>query len=166
MPESPRLTVIKALTTQLETITVVNGYTRDMTGKVFRGRSTFGQESPEEMLSILEAPRPDFGLLAAEHGRLRKEDWMLLVQGWTDEDPVNPSDNAYNFAQEVEECLGRVIAVASNTGRPTYPSEYMLGNRITSFAISPPVIRPPTDGVSSKTFFYFQVKVGLVSNLG
>jgi hypothetical protein len=166
MAESKRLNVLKALTTQLETISVANGYSRNMIGKVFRGRSSYGEESPEEMISILEAPRPDVAQYAAENGRARKEEWTLLVQGWCAEDQKNPSDNAYNFAQEVEECFGQIIAVSSNMGTPVFPDRYLLGNLITSFAFSPPVVRPPTEGVSSKTFFYFQVRVGLVSNLG
>jgi hypothetical protein len=54
--------VLIALTDLLKTISPANGYSFNLTTSLFRGLSRFGDESPETMVSLLEAPKPDFGL--------------------------------------------------------------------------------------------------------
>ncbi len=173
MADSYRLTVLKRLTALLEE-TIPTPYPgiapeppANLAGCVFRGRSVFGESDPKWMLSILESPRPGPGFFA-EDGSRRRELWTLLIQGWCPEDKQNPSDPVYGFADDVERMLERVVASSRETGKPKYPRYYMLGNAIdgngcliTSFEVGPPTVRPPTDGVSSKCFFYIPAQVGL-----
>lgn len=165
MADSGRLAVLKALTDHLAATTVADGYNFDLVGAVFRGRGRFGDGDPDTMVSILENPRPDFGSFAAG-GSLRSEGWPLLIQGWTVDDKLNPSDPVYGLLDDVERRLGRLIAVSEHTGNPLYPSEYLLGRKITGLEITPGVVRPPTDGISSRCFFFLPLRVGLAVDFG
>lgn len=164
MADSYRLAVLKALTVQLKGITPAAGYNYDLSGAVFRGRNRFGDSDPATMVSILEAPRPDNGLFVGDRAT-RHEMWPLLVQGWCPDDKDNPSDPVYGLLDDVERCLARVIATDDGTGDGMYPAEYMLGKKITALEISPGVVRPPTDGISSRSFFYLPLRVGLAAGL-
>lgn len=166
MANSPRLSVLIALSDLLKTMTPANGWGYDLSESVFRGRSKFGEDDPETMVSILEAPKPDYGLTSGENGGHRKEEWNLLLQGWCPEDHDNPTDPAHEMMWAVEQLLNKVIAVDGRSGNPKYPAEYMLGNKITGFAFGPGVVRPATEGISNRAFFYLPVRVGLVTRNG
>lgn len=166
MANSPRLNVMIALCDLLKTLTPANDWPYDLSQAVFRGRSKFDENDPDVMVSILEAPKPDYGLSAGENGGQRKEEWNLLLQGWCPDDPVNPTDNAHEMMWAVEQLLNKVIAVDSRSGNPKYPPVYMLGGLIVSFAFGPGVVRPATEGISNRAFFYLPVRVGLVTRNG
>ncbi len=160
MPDSRQLDVLKALTTHLEGMTIDGGYDYDLDGRVFRGRAMWGDEMPLPMVSILEAPRPDERPSVGGHeNAFRAEDWVLLVQGWVEDDIDNPTDPAYGLKANVEKRLSDIIAVRESNGLPLYPSVYRLGGKIAAMSIGPGVVRPPQDRVSSKAFFYIPVVV-------
>jgi len=163
---SPRLNVLIALSDLLKTMTPANGWDYDLSAAVFRGRSRFDETDPDTMVSILEAPKPDYGFAVAELGSQRKEEWNLLLQGWCPDDGEHPTDNAHEFMWAVEQLLNKVIAIDGNSGKERFPNEYLLGRRISSFAFGPGVVRPPTEGISSKAFFYLPVRIGLVTSNG
>lgn len=171
MADSYRLTVLKRLTALLETtvVTPVAGITLPATlaGVVYRGKARFGDDSPETMLSILESPRPN-GANYTDSNQARNEDWSLLIQGWCPEDQAQPSDPIYSLLDDVERTLDRITRTSRDTGYPKYPNDYRLGTAldgegslITDFRASPGVVRPPTENLSSKCFFYLPVSVGL-----
>lgn len=164
MADPIKLQVLKALTALLEGIapTPYDGRTVPTTlaGRVFRGRSRFGDNDPDLMLSILEAPRGGVSFFAGEN-EARRDRWQLLIQGWCPDDKDNPSDPVYLLLDDVEKQLDRVIATSSNTGYPKFPEHYMLGNLIVDFEMQMGTVRPPTENVSSKSFFYLPVQVGL-----
>ena len=162
MAKSPRLNVLIALTDLLKTITPANGYDHDLSTGVRRGIAVFGDEAPATLLSILEAPRPDPGREIGDLDRGRNERWTLLLQGWCPDDSENPTDPVYEMAEDVERCLRQITAETAH-GRPVVPDVYLLGNLITDFSMQPPVVRPPTEGVSPKAFFYIQVQIGLAT---
>lgn len=171
VPDPPRLIVLKRLTEHLETITRANGYYHDLAAAVFRGRLLFGEGDPLPMLSILEAPRSSIGEYADENNNVKKDEWQLMLQGWAADDVHNPCDRAYGLAHDVEKCLGRIVRVnrggeGLEPGKPTYPDSYLLGGLITSLTFSTPNVRPPTEGVSSKAFFYIPLRVGLAQDVG
>ncbi len=172
MADSYRLSVLKALTTHLKGITPANGYTAaqwgldyDLSDKVFRGRTVFGEGDPIPLVSILESPRSDPGLFTDE-GYQRKEDWSLLIQGWATDDVDNPTDPAYGLMDVVEHRLMRLIAVSEHTGTELYPDEYLLNRSVADVRVSPGVVRPPMEQVSSKAFFYLPVRLTLVRGNG
>lgn len=163
--DSYRLKVLKALTVHLQGITRANGYFYDLAPvgkdkKVWRGRTSFGDETALPMLSILESPRSDVGQYA-DAGSERSEFWNLMVQGWVKDDVENPTDPAYGLMDAVERHLLRIIATGKN-GQPVYPNEYRLGGLISDLVVPPGVVRPPQEGVSSKAFFYLPIRVGIV----
>lgn len=157
---SYRLDALKKLTVFLKTITVANGYSHDLDANVFRGRAVFGAEDPNPLISILESPRSDVGSYAGENER--KDGWGLLIQGWTTDDPENPTDPAYELMDEVERHLERISACSPINGQPIFPGDYMLGKTIADIKVHPGVVRPPMEGVSSKAFFYLPVTLTLV----
>jgi hypothetical protein len=160
MPDSKQLVILKALTTHLDGMSVEGGYGFDMAGRVFRGRAVYGDEMPLPCLSILEAPRPDETPRPYSHENLRRiEDWVLLVQGWVQDDKDHPTDTAYELKAHVEARLSEIIALDSG-GRPTHPAAYRLGpgqsgkGLIAGATIGPGVVSPPRQNVSAKAFFY------------
>jgi hypothetical protein len=162
--DSQKLQVLKALTTLIEG-TSVTPYTditlpATLAGLVFRGRHRFADNDPPTMVSILEAPRPGPTNFTGEN-EARKEDWLLLVQGWCPDDKRNPTDPIYSLLDDVERRLVRVIQRRGSDGGAKYAEHYMLGNLVTSFRAGPGVVRPPTENVSSRAFFYLPVQVGL-----
>jgi len=167
MKEPIALAALKVLTAHLEGIKPTNGYDFDLRGKVFRGRVRFGREEPLPMLSILEAPRPEDGLLlpvAAENNRRSVREWGLLIQGWAVDDPEHPTDPAYYLMAAVEQRLSDLVAVKTS-GQPVDPAVYRLGNtaagkpRISGATIGPGLVRPPQEGISDTAFFYLPVSL-------
>lgn len=164
MADPQKLQVLKALTVLLEGIApsapTIDPPLMSMSGLVFRGRNRFGDDDPKTMISILEAPRPNNSVYTGEN-QARSDDWLLLVQGWCPDDKTNPSDPIYFLLDDVERRLDRVIAESASTGYPKYPEHYMLGGLITGMRVGPGTVRPPTEQISSKSFFYVPVQVGL-----
>ncbi|WHM53118.1 tail terminator [Xanthomonas phage XAP3] len=163
---SKRLDVLKALTAHLEGITPANGYKHDLSRRVFRGRTRFGADKMSNlpMLSILESKAPDFGMPADEENTVRLDEWILLVQGWAKDDPINPTDPVYLLAAEVEARLG-MLTVLDENGLPIYPGVYRLGQKIAKLTLAQPVVRPPEEGLSDTSFFFLPIRVGIKTDL-
>lgn len=144
MPDTKQLTILKRLTALLESITPANGYSIDLTGRVFRGRSVFGPETEVPFVSILESLRPDPQPVEGGTNRWRRvEEWELLIQGWTAVDMVNPTDALYELKGAIEKCLARIIQT-TNEGSPAFPNDYRLGRTVAAARIGPGIIRAAT----------------------
>lgn len=171
-PTPYRLRVLQKLTKHLEGITPLEGYEFNLQGAVFRGRAVFGDDAPKTMLSILENPRPDYGMFVGDD-QGRAEGWVLLIQGTTELlDAEHPLDRLYYMAADVENRLAGIVAQKGDgSGRPAFPEMYMLGRDeggktlITSLEIGPPVIRPATEA-TSRACFYLSLRVGLAVVFG
>lgn len=167
MADSIRLQILKALTDHLKGITPANGYPYDLSNAVFRGRLIFGEDSPLPMLSILEAPRSNAGVEGGEYLSARSETWNLLLQGWVNDDPENPTDPAYGLMDAVETRLSLIVKTKDDgSGRAHDKAVFLLGGLIGSLQFGPGVVRPPAEGVSSKAFFYLPVRVNLARIAG
>lgn len=164
MADPQRLRVLKALTALLEgttpTAPTIEPPLASLVGRVFRGRARFGDNDPDVMLSILESPRPQ-SLVFTDEQQASHGTWQLLIQGWCPDDKENPSDPLYFFLADIEQRLDRVVAESQSTGYPKYPEHYMLGGLITKIEVGQGTVRPPTENISSKSFFYIPVQVGL-----
>lgn len=164
-----KLTVLHALTNALADITPANGYQTDMSptdrgdgvliSRVYRGRSWFGDNDPIPMLSVIEGvdpgePVPE-PLLVAQQGQY---DWNLLVQGFIDDDPENPTDPAYVLLADVKKRLA--VEVVRNA--PGTHTRAPLGlppkgrNVVSSMSVGTGVVRP-ADDLSSKAYFWLSV---------
>lgn len=160
-----RLVVLQRLAKLIETAVGEDhkGELFDLTGRVYRGRVEFGNETSLPAVSILEAPTPDIPRTAGE-GQASADTWTILIQGWAEDDETNPSDPAYWLAAAVQAKLSEIVE-QKDGGRPKYPENYMLGKIITSFEMSPYVVRPVDARASSRAFFYLPVRVGLARNV-
>jgi hypothetical protein len=173
MADPKQLRVLKKLTAHLEGINPDNvdpatnaAYTRDLRGKVFRGRSLLTVKDASEALAIWEYPRQDIYAPVGDHGIVRMESWSLMLQGWPVDDPENPSDPAYELLAQVEMRLSRIVAEKSQ-GREggLYPDEFMLGGDLGSLIIAPGIVRPPEDAASRLAMFYMPLVLGVKVNV-
>lgn len=165
MADHIKLQVLKALTAHLEGITSANGYQHDLKGKVFRGRAVIGANESVPVLNILESPTPLEGFYADEQKTLRKDMWVLLVQGWVEDDPRNPTDPVYALLADVQRRLSDIVSLDEGTNRPRWPGVYMLQGLVSDMDIGQDAVRPAQEGVSAKSFFYMPIRVTLPVNL-
>lgn len=164
MAESKRLQILKRLTDHLKGIDGAYPYDHDLRENVFRGRTLYGAGDPLPLVSILEGKAADYGSFADDVQSVRKDSWLLLIQGWVKDDTLNPTDSVYPLLADVEMRLSDIVA--TENGKAKFSGVYMLGGLISSLTIAAPVVRPPDDQeVSSKAFFYLPVLVGLKSDL-
>lgn len=164
---SHRLEVLQLLTAHLQGITVANGYTYELSSSVFRGRMIYGDDDPIPMLSIIEATVVPKSLYASDNDEARKDEWPLMIQGWATDDHDNPTDPAYRLMAAVERRLYEIIKTRDDgSGFPANKVAYMLGNKIANLRFGAGTVRPPTEQVSSKAFFYLPVKVTLATVAG
>lgn len=149
--DSKRLAILKRLTEHLETITKDNGYDHDLDGRVLRGHLVIGdREVP--LVSVLESFNPDRE--PSEAGghieRQQKDHWILLIQGWAQDDADNPTDPAHGLMADVKKCLSRIIDQRDPA--------HLLGGLVIDARIEPGVVRPP-DETSAKAFFWLRMQL-------
>lgn len=167
--DSKRLATLKRLTLFLSNeITLANGYLHDLSEKVFRGRMYFTEKSPLPCLSILDNINPDRSPIYAgrddgEPG-VGKSRWVLLVQGWVDDDKDNPTDPGEQLMADVKKALAKL----NDDPNPMSPAEphpdQLLGGLITGLEYEPGTVRPP-DQNSSKAYFFMRVILEFVENV-
>jgi len=163
---SKRIDILKALTEHLEAIVVdPDGEAESLTGKVFRGRTVFGDEVAPPFLVILEAPRQLLSLQGGDEKTTRKDDWRLLIQGFAQDDSINPLDPAYELLAYVEQRMARLLAEKGNGGGPLYPLEFRLGKRVHSILFTNPIVHPPDNDVSDTAYFYMPVTIQVATDM-
>lgn len=174
-PTPFKLVALRAVTDALKEITPTNGYTSDMgdfeledttmQSRVFRGRAWYGSGDPVPMLSLLEAVDPASLVGDPPVDTATGEyDWPLLLQGFLQDDPVNPTDPAYFLLADVRWRLSKEIVRKVPGGHQ--PDPFGLGrgkNRITKVIIGSGVVRP-ADDISAKTYFWLPLTLRIVDN--
>lgn len=160
MTDSKRLTILKALTTHLQGITVAGGYQHDLATSVYRGRISFSEETPLPCINILEPLNPDREPRVTDGGLLQKEDWVLLIQGWVDDDEVNPTDPAHLLMADVKKRLSLLMVEPYRNPNPSY----MLGGKVAGVFIEPGTVRPPEEN-SARAYFYLRVVLQVTEHL-
>lgn len=170
MADQPfKLRALIALTDALKEITPSRGYQFDVSGAVWRGRAWFGDDDTLPMLSVLEGTSPADEVAEPPVDTATGEyDWSLILQGFVDDDPENPTDPAYGLLADVR----RRLAQEKTRRHPTDPSERdILGlgpgrggkNCITKMFIGSGVVRP-ADDVSAKAYFWLNLVLRIVDN--
>jgi hypothetical protein len=164
--DSLKLAILKKITAHLQGMDYYRGNVKvAMTENIYRGRIQFGDETPMPAINIIDAPKPDVAIVAAEEGIVMKEGWLLLVQGWEKSRSINfPADDAYQLMAYTTQWLSRIVA-SDREGNPAYPDVFMLGGSIEGMSLGPGVARPPQEGVSAESFFYLPVNVTLVTDV-
>lgn len=173
MADSKRLAALKALTTHLATeISIVNGYNHDLAPvagvpSVIRGRSKIDGDDPLPCVSILESPNPDrFPNRAGNEDDIevdQRDNWTLLVQGWTVDDKQNPTDPAYELMADVKKALALLKKEDPEFGVNQHPN-FHLGGLILGLDFEPGTVRPP-DEQSAKAFFWMRVILHFVEDV-
>lgn len=158
--EPLRLRILKAMQAALEEITPANGYATDLTGAVFRGRTTFGDTDPLPLVSILEAPDPINPLASPKDSGDQKGNWALLVQGFAVDDMDHPTDPAYVLMADVIKRLA--IEKRKLTDYKVFGSD--LGKFIVNIEMGTRVVRPPDDS-SNKAYFNLSIILDVVESL-
>jgi len=112
------------------------------------------------MVSILEHPRAAEQVLGSEGTTVSTGGWDLLVQGFADDDPENPTDPAHILSAEVIQCLARA--------RERRNDVLGLGGYmpcVSDLRIGSPVVRPADNTIADVAFFYVAVSLKLVEDL-
>lgn len=161
MTDSVRLGVQKQLSAFIEAeVTTAHGYAFDLTGAVFRGRIAYGSDDPIPMVSILEGMMPDANPITAGFGEEDQTDkWSLLIQGWVEDDDVNPTDPAHQLMASVKQALGKLRKQSNNMSLIGTP----FGN-VAELVIGPGVVRPP-DQLSSKAYFWQRITLTMIEQV-
>lgn len=174
-----RLRVLKAITAALKEVTVANGYKHDMMdvtehdvpmARVFRGRQGFGATDPLPMLSLLEHPRALDALLAPAGEPDRVGEWDLLLQGFVEDDPENPTDPAHKLCADAikrlaKEAKRRSPPLDGGRGEPNILGLGGVEPCVTKLAIGSPVVRPADGVVSNQAFFWLTLTLTLVEDV-
>lgn len=161
MTDSVRLGVQKQLSAFISAeVTPANGYAFDLTGAVFRGRIAYGSDDPVPMVSILEGMMPDANPITAGFGEEDQTDkWSLLIQGWVEDDDVNPTDPAHQLMASVKQALGKLRKLSNNMSLIGTP----FGN-VAELVIGPGVVRPP-DQLSAKAYFWQRITLTMIEQV-
>jgi len=162
MPEPFRLAVQKALTAALQEITVANGYSTDLGANVFRGRLIYGAGDPLPMISILEEPIAEDTSLSPGIGSGDISPYVLMVQGFVEDDKDNPTDPAHWLLADVKRALIQIKA-AGREGEGLFhfgPKAPMVD----AVDFDGGVVRPPDGEVSAKAYFWIRVTFDLVED--
>lgn len=174
-----RLRTLFALTDLLKTITIENGYQHDMADsddagrtvqRVFRGRNSFGDGDPLPMLAILENPHANIDTVESPRGaQMVKGPWDLLVQGFVEDDKVNPTDPAHMLMADVKLCLVRermkIQSRRMTPGQdPAVTSLLGMSGVVDDIKIAGGVVRPP-DETSAKAMFWLQVTLEMIEDI-
>lgn len=169
MADSKRLTTLKRLCDYLQReVRKANGYKNDLKGRVFRGRMFYSNNDTPPLVSIMENLDPDrFPRLAGGDYELptTKEGWVLLVQGWCEDDKENPTDPAYELMADVRKALAKIVKRGHPTDAAQIPNpDLMLGGLIAGMTMEPGIARPPIEQVSAKAFFWMRVTLQFVED--
>lgn len=158
MAEPTRMRVLQALSGVLEGITPANGYTHDLSGKVFRGRDIFGYRDPLPMVSILEQIEEEEQRPVPPGSGLNHGPWTLQIQGFVEDDRDNPTDPAHYLMAEVKKRL------VEERIRGRQRDILGMGDVVTELRLSHGVVRP-ADEISDKAYFWLRMTLVLVENL-
>jgi hypothetical protein len=151
-----RLRVLQQLTKSLALIHPSRGFQCDLSNAVFRGRIEYGENDPLPMLSILEPPLPPDPIHTPQRGEEQIGMWDLLLQGFVQDDPRNPTDPAHILLADVRKMLTLIRREDPNIlGEEKGIREIHLGS---------PVVRP-ADEISSKAYFYLPIRLSIGENL-
>ena len=169
------LRVGMAITAALKEITPDAGYFNDLsdfvagdgitTARVYRGREWFGDNDPIPMVSILEEPKPaDETSGQPDQAQAGEYDWGLLIQGFVDDDPQNPTDPAYRLKCDVRRRLmAERKRVIPGTRQPDILGFGASRNRITKITVPLGIVRP-ADDLSAKAYFWLPVRLRIVEH--
>ncbi|MFL0802451.1 MAG: hypothetical protein K6L81_01950 [Agarilytica sp.] len=121
----------------IESISVANGFSHELNGQVYRGRTAFSKEDDMPVVTILERPAFDSEPQYVGSADQRKTVWELIVQGFTAvEDHNNPTDRAYELLADIRLALSSVLS-------PHSPNYSFSHERLSKISIGSGHVLPP-----------------------
>lgn len=170
-----RLEIMFRLVALLKTITPTNGYVLDLSDvagpepkpRVYRGRAMFGMDDPVPMISLIEPPVPHDQADVSEDSPYSTGEWPIILQGWTTDDPIHPTDPGAILLADVRKCLTkhRVQNRYALFGLgPQSPDVQGTGNAVLKFDVGIGVVRPP-DQISRTAYFWLIIRIMIAENL-
>lgn len=176
-----RRRVLTAIATTLETNIVAGpDYNFTLVGKVFRGRRWYGTNDGLPLVSILEPPIADNPIPVPREVAHGNNTWPLLIQGFVEDDPMNPTDPAHDLLADVKRCLSiekernyRVESRANGVPNPfdmgkmrtTSPDEFKSNYVEAIETIGQGVVRPSDEGVSDKAYFWLNLTLKIQEDI-
>ncbi len=154
-----RLRVLRALTGCLQQITPANGYKSDLSNAVFRGRIQFGDKDPLPMVSILEPPIPNDAHDSPRGAGMNHFDWLMVIQGFVEDDHKNPTDPAHVAMADVRQALAKERQKGLRDN-----DIFGMAGRVDDIVIGIGVVRP-SDEISAKAYFWLNLTVKIVEDM-
>lgn len=169
MSDPFRLRVQKALTELLGTIGTATGYEMDMAGRVHRGRLIYGADDEVPFISILEAPIPKDPIHSGATNPNSKGNWELLIQGFVDDDRLNPTDPAHILMAQAKQVLAKHKGDGRNytllhISDATSDDKYKIGGKVTGMQVGMGAVRPP-DEITDKAYFWLTLTLTVAETL-
>lgn len=157
-----RLRVLKNLCDALKDISTANGYRTELNSQVYRGRVVYGDNDPLPICSVLEVPIPLDQTPPPRDSEFSSGDWELMIQGFVEDTPDNPTDPAHVFMADVKKRL----VVEKRKAYADKPEDGILGlgNYVTDLRIGSGVVRPP-DEISAKAYFWLTITLSMAEDL-
>ena len=152
MAESLRLAIEKQICASLE------AQIPRLAGATFRGRIWFGDDDPLPMVSLVEALNPDREPDSAGNQQVKKDRWILLLQGWDAEDVNNPTDSAHQLMAEVKTALGVMRREHGDGLLSATPLA-----QVADFIVEPGTVRPPGE-ISERALFWLRLILELTED--
>lgn len=161
VPKPTRLRVLIGLTDVLKGITRAEGYAFDIGENVYRGILNYGdEEKGKTFLSIIEPPAPpDQQPLPGEGGTDLTGDWDLVIQGFTPEDRMNPSDPAQYLLADIKRALGLHRRANGRGNRPYFG----MPGTVLDIQVGAGTVRPP-DELSISAYCYLLVRLKIAED--
>lgn len=129
--DSKALTVIKTVQSELEKITIANGYSSDAGFRVSRGRLRL---SPDEVFPLLLIHEGDESIEKRVGNNVVQIQLPIVVEGFDVSDPENPLDAAHDLLADIKRAL--------------FPSIQKYSGLIIRCEYDGKSIQPPDDGSS------------------
>lgn len=161
-PDPFRLRVQKALSAAFGQITVANGFRSEVgPGSVYRGRTMFGDGDPIPMISMLEEPVAPESDLSGEAGVGGSGNYVLMVQGFCQDDKDNPTDPAHVLLADVKR---RLVEIKQDERRDDRVFRFgPKANTVLGVSWDGGVVRP-ADEVSAVAYFWLRVTLELAED--
>ena len=155
-----RLLCQVALSRALKQITPGNGYTCDIRD-VCRGKLLYGDKDPLPCIGIIERALPPDYLLTPVEEAIGTTNYVLIIQGFQNDDKKFPTDVGYCLMADIKE---RLAMLKEDEGHPDFV--FRFGNKdnfVEKIYWDAGVVRPP-DKNSACISSYLRVNLQLIED--
>lgn len=130
---------------------------------VYRGRLLFGSEVENQTIIIInEVPIPLETYDIPSGGKVSLSPWNLIIQGWTPEDGLNPTDPADYFLAAVKKALN--AEEQKRHGRQAVGGILDMKGLVDKIHLGAGVCRP-ADEFSDIAYFYLELTLFIVEDM-